>query len=241
MISRLARSPALRRLGLEVTQLGPGSAVVNRRGIRINVENVEPETWVVQRQKGPRRQGREHKGLSDFVAREHMSWLVRQLGINCVFDVGANVGQYAQRLRRGGYDGRIVSFEPVPALADKLREKARRDADWRVVECALGDADEEAEINVRPGAMSSLLPSSEFGKDWHERLREAEVQKISVRRLDGLFDEAVDGIDDPRVYLKLDTQGYDLQAFAGAGDRLPEIAGMQSEVACVPIYDGRPH
>jgi hypothetical protein len=88
--------------------------------------------------------------------------------------------------------------------------------------------------------MSSLLPSSEFGKDWHDRLKESETQKISVRRLDGLFDEAIEGIDDPRVYLKLDTQGYDMQAFAGAGDRLKEIAGMQSEVACVPIYDGMP-
>jgi FkbM family methyltransferase len=240
MISRLTRYPVLRRLGLEVTELAPGSAVVARRGVRISAESVEPDTWVVQRQKGRRRVGREHKGLSDYVAREHMSWLIRQLGVNCVLDVGANVGQYARRLRRGGYAGRIVSFEPVPAIAEKLRDAARDDPEWRVVECALGDADEEAEINVRPGSMSSLLPSSEFGKTWHDRLKEAEAQKISVRRLDGLFDEAVAGIDEPRVYLKLDTQGYDMQAFAGAGDRLKEIAGMQSEVACVPIYDGMP-
>ena len=166
-----------------------------------------------------------------------MSWLLRRLGINCVLDVGANVGQYAQGLRRGGYAGRIVSFEPVPAIADALRETARGDPDWRVVECALGDVDEKREINVRPGSMSSLLPSSDFGKNWSGRLREAEAQKISVRRLDGLFDEAVDGIHDPRVYLKLDTQGYDMQAFAGAGERLSEIVGMQSEVACVPIYE----
>jgi FkbM family methyltransferase len=240
MISRLTRSPVLRRLGLDVTQLGPGSAVVTRRGARIDVENVEPETWVLQHHKGRRRVGREHKGLSDYVAREHISWLIRQLDINCVLDVGANVGQYAKRLRRGGYTGRIVSFEPVPGIAKKLRDAARDDPEWRVFECALGDADEQAEINVRPGSMSSLLPSSEFGKDWHDRLKESETQKISVRRLDGLFDEAIEEIDDPRVYLKLDTQGYDMQAFAGAGDRLKEIAGMQSEVACVPIYDGMP-
>jgi FkbM family methyltransferase len=237
MISRPTRADVLRRLGFAVTRLGPGSAVVARPGIRINVDRVEPGTWVVHRRGEGRRPG---KALSDHVAREHMSWLIRQLGINCVLDVGANVGQYAQRLRRGGYAGRIVSFEPVPAIADKLRDAARDDPDWRVFECALGDADEEAEINVRPGSMSSLLPSSEFGKDWHDRLREGEAQKISVRRLDGLFDEAVEGIHDPRIYLKLDTQGYDMQAFAGAGDRLQEIAGMQSEVACVPIYDGMP-
>jgi FkbM family methyltransferase len=216
MLSRLARSAVVRRLGLEVTKLGEGSAIVTRRGVK------------------------QHKVLSDYLAREHMSRLMRKLDINCVLDVGANVGQYAQQLRRGGYAGRIVSFEPVPAIAANLREAARNDAEWRVIECALGDADEKAEINVRPGSMSSLLPSSEFGKDWHDRLKQSDTQKISVRRLDGLFDEAVEGIDDPRVYLKLDTQGYDMQAFAGAGDRLKEIAGMQSEVACVPIYDGMP-
>lgn len=240
MASRLTRAHVLRRLGFELTRLGPGSAVVARPGVKINVDRVDPDSWVVHRQRGRRQPGREQKALADYIARQHMSWLLRQLNINCVLDVGANIGQYAQRLRRGGYAGRIVSFEPVPAIAEKLRDAARDDPEWRVFECALGEADEEAEINVRPGSMSSLLPSSDFGKDWHDRLREGEAQKISVRRLDGLFDEAIDGIRDPRVYLKLDTQGYDMQAFAGAGDRLQEIAGMQSEVACVPIYDGMP-
>ena len=64
---------------------------------------------------------------------------------------------------------------------------------------------------------------------------------VSVRRLDGLFDDAVAGVANPRVYLKLDTQGYDLQAFAGAGDRVADLVGMQSEVSLVPLYDGMPH
>jgi hypothetical protein len=55
-----------------------------------------------------------------------------------------------------------------------------------------------------------------------------------------VYDELVAGLDDPRVYLKLDTQGYDLEAFAGAGDRIKQVVGMQSEVSSVPIYDGMP-
>ena len=238
MAPRHSRLKILRRLGLEVTRLGGGAAVVARPGSPVRVDEVDGRSWVIHR--GPRRPAREQRALGDYLLREHVAWVLRELDINCVLDVGANVGQYAQLLRREGYAGRIVSFEPVPALADELRRTAEGDPNWSVMQCALGEADEEAEINVRPGSMSSLLPSSDFGKAWSGRLREAETQAISIRRLDGLFADVVEGIDDPRVYLKLDTQGYDLQAFAGAGECLKQIAGLQSEVSCVPIYDDMP-
>ena len=55
-----------------------------------------------------------------------------------------------------------------------------------------------------------------------------------------MLDDATKGIDEPRVFLKMDTQGYDLATVRGAGDRLGELLGLQSEVSCVPIYDGMP-
>ncbi len=61
-----------------------------------------------------------------------------------------------------------------------------------------------------------------------------------VRRLDGMLDELLEGIKRPRPYLKLDTQGFDLDVFAGAGDRIAEFVGMQSEVALMEIYKGMP-
>ena len=44
---------------------------------------------------------------------------------------------------------------------------------------------------------------------------------------------------DPRVFLKMDTQGYDLEVFAGAKD-VSSIAMVQSEVSVIPIYEGMP-
>lgn len=240
MSLRHPRLSVLRRLGLEVTRLGAGAAVVARPRSPIRVDAVDGHTWVVRRDQDRRRIFQEQRVLGHYLGQQHVDWVLRELDINCVLDVGANVGQFARHLREGGYAGRIVSFEPVAALADELRRAAKDDPDWQVVQCALGEVDEKTEINVRPGAMSSLLPSSDFGKNWSKRLRETERQTIDVRRLDGLFADVVAGIDEPRVYLKLDTQGYDLQAFAGGGDCLKQIAGMQSEVSCVPIYDHMP-
>jgi FkbM family methyltransferase len=187
-----------------------------------------------------RRPGAFERSLTDFVARRHISWLLRELRVNVVLDVGANLGQYAERLRRTGYTGRIVSFEPVAEVGEALRQKASGDDRWQVHGYALGEKEGEADINVTPGTLSSLLPASEFGKDWSQDLRESHTETIRVRRLQDVLDEATAGVKRPRVYLKMDTQGFDLATFRGAGERVGELLGLQSEVSCVPMYDGMP-
>ncbi len=186
------------------------------------------------------RQGRFEMAVSEFLGREHAAWLLRQVGADVVLDVGANKGQYATSLRRNGFTGRIVSFEPIPQLVERLRGLAADDPDWTVVDCALGDDDGTAEINMSPGPLSSLLPASDFGRGWADNLKETTVQEIRIRRLADVWDEAMAGLDAPRPFLKMDTQGYDLETFRGAGDTVGRLVGLQSEVAMVPIYDGMP-
>jgi hypothetical protein len=43
-----------------------------------------------------------------------------------------------------------------------------------------------------------------------------------------MLDELTAGLEEPRVYLKLDTQGYDVEVFRGAG------TGWTSSSACSP-------
>jgi SAM-dependent methyltransferase len=44
--------------------------------------------------------------------------------VDLVLDVGANVGQFGTDLRRYGYKGEILSFEPLPAMFVILTDKA---------------------------------------------------------------------------------------------------------------------
>ncbi len=234
----------LKPLGVSVTELEKGTVLaqwgdeqrvarqVGPAPLRTHLV-VHPPT-VRERMNGYQNQLGAHLG------EEHLAWVLRRMKVDCVLDVGANVGQFATRLRRSGYRGRIVSFEPVAALAAQLEAKAAGDPDWHVHACALGEEEGTAEIHTRPGTMSSLLPSSEFGKDWNDRLEQDRVETIQVRRLDHVLDDAIAGMSSPTIFLKLDTQGFDLPALRGAGDRVRDLVGLQSELACVPIYEGMP-
>jgi hypothetical protein len=63
---------------------------------------------------------------------------------------------------------------------------------------------------------------------------------VPVRRLDHLLDEALAGLSGPRPFLKMDTQGFDVEVFRGLGDRTREFVGLQSEVALMQLYEGMP-
>ncbi len=252
-------------LGYRTDQLSEDALVAwpkNPAGRAIVVDALDDDTWVARRNGRRRREVvqigspalRTHLVLDlaaargnmyglqrlvgAYLAHEQVSLVLRTLAINIVLDVGANVGQYGAQLREHGYRGRIVSFEPVPRLAARLRERAKDDDDWLVFDCALGEEDGTAEINASPGTLSSLLEPSDFGRDWSPKLSDVHTEHIAVSRLDSLWERVTDGVDSPRVYMKMDTQGFDLQAFRGAGDRLEEVLALQSEVACVPIYEG---
>jgi FkbM family methyltransferase len=172
----------------------------------------------------------------------HLPNVLESLGINCVVDVGANLGQYARMLRRYGYTGRIVSFEPVPGIYEKLEKRAEGDADWLTQRLALGSADENRLINVYGASeLSSLLPTSEYGRSAIKRKADDVVRvEVSVRRLDGLWSEIAGDLAEPRVFLKMDTQGCDLEVFDGARGCIEVVLGLQSELSVLPLYEGMP-
>src|SRR5579871_3544754 len=88
----------------------------------------------------------------------HLERFFKHYEVDCVFDVGANNGQYATLLRRRvGYKGSIVSFEPIPAAAALVREKASSDSNWYVEEAALDATSGHATFNVMQGKQFSSL------------------------------------------------------------------------------------
>jgi len=172
----------------------------------------------------------------------HLSQLLLKLGIDCLLDVGANRGQYGAMLRKAGYRGRIVSFEPVKASFDILKARAAKDPNWRVCHYALGAKAGTKTIHVsRSSVMASFLDATDYSHhQFPEGMPVVREEKVQIRTLDQVFAEATGGLKAPRVFLKMDTQGYDLQVFAGAKHSLPEVRGLQTEISIQAIYKGMP-
>lgn len=173
---------------------------------------------------------------------EHVAWVLCTYRVNCVFDVGAHVGQFAASLRRAGYRGYIASFEPVPAYLEQLRQSAADDPAWLVYPFAIGQTEMTISMNVVRGTGSSVLSPSRYASDHWDEFARARTERVPMRRLDGLVDEVHAYLHEPvQAYLKLDTQGYDLEAFASAGERIRGFVGMQSEIAVLKLYEDMPH
>lgn len=186
------------------------------------------------------------KALKEF-ANLQIVWILKNYGVECVLDVGANIGQYASSLREHGYEGQIVSFEPVPEYHAKLLERSAPDPRWHVIPAALGTYDGEIQMRVQGQTSSALTTSSNYGVENFKSLAKHandELTTVKVNRLDSILGGILDsiGVDSgaTRIYLKLDTQGFDLEAFRGAGTYLDSIVAMQSELAVIKIYEGMP-
>ena len=79
--------------------------------------------------------------------------------IDLIIDAGGNLGQYASFLRnKVGYEGKIITIEPMQFAADALRAKFKNDKNWSLEQCAVSDVTGFAEFNILRGhQMSSML------------------------------------------------------------------------------------
>ncbi len=164
--------------------------------------------------------------------------IFKRHNIDLVLDIGANKGQYASYLRRAGYDGRIVSFEPLADAHATLVDAAADDPGWTIAErVALGAAPGQATLHVSAESdMSSLKPITDAALEFTPSSRMVGAETVPVERLDARFDEYCNA--DEHIFVKIDTQGSELPILDGATDVIDRIAGWQLELSLVEIYQG---
>ncbi|GAA1358206.1 FkbM family methyltransferase [Streptomyces beijiangensis] len=163
--------------------------------------------------------------------------LLRRFEIDLVLDVGAHAGGYGTMLRRSGFNGRIVSFEPLSRPRAELRHVSADDPHWTVLPYALGDETGTATMNVagNAGASSSVLPMLPRHRAAAPHASYTGEQPAEMHRLDTIWEQIV--APGERVFLKMDVQGYEGRVLGGAGERASECAGIQTAASFVPLFE----
>lgn len=152
-----------------------------------------------------------------------------------ILDVGANIGQSAQRFKRRFPGSRIHCFEPDPRSYRRLQKRVGGTAGVSTWNCGVGSAAGRLPFNRNDvSAMSSFLKLS--GTGWG---RVSGVVDVDVVTLDGFCtDRDIGRID----LLKADTQGFNLEVFKGAERLMREnrISLIYFEVIFSDMYKDLP-
>ena len=164
---------------------------------------------------------------------------LQQFKIDLILDVGANSGQFVEDIRRAGYKGRIVSFEPLSQAHCKLLQASSHDPLWDIYpRCAIGDYNGEVEINIAGNSYSSsILPMLDAHSNAAPQSVYQGKEKVELKTLDSIVGQYLQTASAP--FLKIDTQGFEWQVLDGAKESLQHVKGVLVELSLVPLYEGQ--
>ncbi|HEX7703983.1 MAG TPA: FkbM family methyltransferase [Kofleriaceae bacterium] len=158
--------------------------------------------------------------------------LLRELAIEVVIDVGANIGQYAAQTRLYGYRGAIASYEPLSTAYAELSTRASADPQWKTHRFGLGDHAGRATLHVAGNSQSSslleMLPRHVASAPESQTVGHEEVELVTLK----------DVLTPARTFVKIDAQGSERAILEGAGDALDRVLGLELELSLVPLYAG---
>lgn len=164
-----------------------------------------------------------------FLYRAQISSIIKQYKIDVVIDVGANEGQFAKLIRKH-FDGDIYSFEPVSSTFKILEANSKNDHQWHVFNFALGSENETQNIHLsRNSVFNSLLKTNSYCEQhFGEEAISGGEEIISIKRVDSVLQNLIPNIENKRILLKMDTQGFDINVFNGFGNYLKYVYAIQT-------------
>ena len=166
---------------------------------------------------------------------EHRQVLLANL--ETVVDIGANRGQFTLAVKRYTRKAQVIAFEPLAEAAATFRKVFQGDMKVILHQAAIGPEEGEASIHVADADdSSSLLPISTLQNSMFPRTREIRTEMVKVGQLSDFV--ASREIVSPAM-LKLDVQGYELEALRGCEELLARFCHIYVECSFVELYSGQ--
>ncbi len=163
---------------------------------------------------------------------ENNKWLQNR-NLKYVLDIGANTGQYANLVHEILPNAKIISFEPIKGCFTELVENTKN-INVKAVNCALGDVNEQQEINISAHTpSSSLLPMANLHTEVFAGTDYVKTETITVKRLDDIFPELnIDG----KFMVKVDVQGFEDRVIKGGIETLKKADSVLIETSFEELY-----
>lgn len=155
--------------------------------------------------------------------------LHRSNNLDCVLDVGANVGEYSKMIRSISKTCRILAFEPVPSTYKALEDTVKF-LDVEAMNNALGNFSGRAQINIVPNA-SGLASLVENIQEAGGR-ESAKIEIDVVKGADMIKDKDIKKIS----LLKIDTEGYESEVLKGFEDMIHKTDVIQFEYGKANLF-----
>jgi len=154
-----------------------------------------------------------------------------------VIDIGANRGQFTLAVRRWAPSARIIAFEPLTGPADRFRRVFRGDSMVTLYRAAIAPEAGEGTIHVSGcDDSSSLLPIGAMQQRLFPGTGEVRTETVPVGRLSDFV--SANEIISPAM-LKLDVQGFELEALRGCEDLLTNFTFVYVECSFMELYQSQ--
>lgn len=141
------------------------------------------------------------------------------LGDGAFYDVGANTGFYSVLVGKLAPHATVRAFEPVASIAAACRRNLDTNGVAATIEsCALSDHDGSAPIYFPPDDHGLIETSASLDAGFNRR--NARVETVPIRRLDGVAQERADRVG----LMKIDVEGHEAAVLAGG---LVTVASQQ--------------
>ena len=172
-----------------------------------------------------------------FAASEH-EHVISGLRLSTIVDIGANRGQFALCARRLYPQAHIFSFEPLRIPAEVYKRVFVADDRTQLFNKAIAPRSGAAQMHVsRWDVSSSLLPIGQLQHDNFPFTEESRLEEVSTSTLEECIDHQS---IKPAALLKLDVQGYELQALQGCAQLIDRFQYVYAEASFVELYVGQP-
>jgi FkbM family methyltransferase len=162
---------------------------------------------------------------------------VSRAGISTVIDVGAHEGEFSSAIHAVLPGAKIYAFEPIPECCTAVSKRVGAKENLQTFPVAIGDRCGRATFWKSVSTKSSsFLPMSECHKKTFPWTAKSSEIEVDLRPLDSFLPEME---LKSKVLLKLDVEGYEERALAGASAVLCQVDYVLLEVLFQELYEGQ--